>query len=134
MNDSQKNEGGPVIAWQSFMPFMPLPDTVQHEEDLQGAMRGDMALFDEVNKKARAWVDRRRVAIETGLKAIGEMSVCSDPVSAAAIYGRWFIGSLNGIAVDLQEAQDFAVKATAIGQSTARSVVEGFLIDPKSRA
>jgi hypothetical protein len=93
-----------------------------------------MGLFDEAEKKARNWVDRRRFAVESGLKALGEMSACKDPVSAAAIYGRWLIGSLNDIAADLQDAQDFAIKATAIGQSTARAMVEGFLIDPISRA
>jgi hypothetical protein len=131
MNDSKSTEVGPMIAWQSFVP---LPDTVRHEEELQGAVREDMALFGEADKKARAWMDRRRLAIESGLKALGEISTCRDPVSAVAIYGRWLIGSLNGITADLQDAQDLAIKATAIAQSTARVMVEGFLLDPISRA
>src|SRR5689334_4171571 len=111
MTNAQKDDGAAVIVWQSLMP---LPDTVRHEEELQGALRGDMDLFDEAEKKTRAWIDRRQLAVESGLKALGEMSACTDPVSAATIYGRWLAGSLNGIAEDLQDAQDFAVKATAI--------------------
>jgi len=131
MNDSKSTEVGPVIAWQSFLP---LPDTVHREEELQGALRGDMALFDDADRKARAWVERRWLTIESGLKALVEISTCKDPVSAAAIYGRWFVGSLNGITEDLREAQEFVIKASAIGQSTARAMVEGVLIDPISRA
>jgi hypothetical protein len=131
MNDPRKDECGPLMAWQSFMP---LRDTVQHEEDLQGTLRAEMRLFDEAEKKAKDWMDRRQFAVESGLKALGEMSACKDPVSAAAIYGRWFIGSLNGIVADLKDAQDFTIKVTAIGESSARAMVEGFLIDPISRA
>jgi hypothetical protein len=130
MSEPQKDDVGPVIAWQSFFP---LADTVRHEEDLQGALRGDMALLGEAEKKARAWMDRRRLVVESGLKALGEMSTCRDPVTAAAIYGRWVMGSLNGITADFQDAQDFAAKATAIGQSTVRAMVEGFSGSMSSR-
>jgi hypothetical protein len=130
MNDSGKNAGH-VIAWQSFIPLL---DTVRREEELQGAMRNEMTLIDEVENGARAWMDRRRLAIESGLKALGELSACKDPVTAAAIYGRWFIGSFNGIIADLKDAQDLAIKATEIGQSTARVMAEGFFLDPIHRA
>jgi hypothetical protein len=130
MTNVQKDDSGPIIAWQSFTL---LPDTVRHEEDLQGAMRGEMALFGEVEKKASAWMERRRAAFESGLKALGEMATCKDPVSAVAICGLWLSGSMERIAADLQDAQDFAVKAAAAGQQTAQafSVVPGAARDPR---
>jgi hypothetical protein len=130
MTNVQKDDAGPMIAWQSFTP---LPDSVRHEEELQGAMRGDMALFGEAEKKATAWMDRRRAAFESGLQALGEMAACKDPVSAVAICGLWLSGSMERIAADLQDAQDFAVKAAAAGQQTAQafSVVPGAAKDPR---
>ena len=119
MNNLPKDDAGPMIAWQ---PFLPLPDSVRHEEDLQGALRGDLALFAEAQDKAAAWMDRRRVAFETGLKAFSEMAACKDPAAAAAIYGSWLFGSLNLITADLSDAQDFALKAAAVCQQTVRTI------------
>ena len=122
MSNVQKDDTSPVIAWQFFAP---VPDTVRHEEDLQGALRGDMALFEEAEKKAAAWMDRRQVAFESGLKALGDLWACKDPVSAAAVWGGWLSGSMNRIVADLSDAQDFAMKAAAAGQLTAQAMVEG---------
>ena len=55
-------------------------------------------------------MDRRELAFESGLKALGDMAACKDPVSAVAIYGGWLSGSIeNRIAADLKVAQDFAI-------------------------
>jgi hypothetical protein len=129
MNDVQRDDAGPMIVWQNFTP---LPDTVRREEELQGALRGDMALIEEAEKKATAWMDRRRVSFESGLKALGDMAACKDPVSAVAICSWWLSGSMGRIAADLQDAQDFAIKATALGQQTARAMAVGF--SPSGRA
>ena len=125
MTDVKKDEAGPVIAWQLLAP---LPTSARHEEDLQGALRGDIALIDEVEKKATAWMDRRQLAFGSGLKALGEMSACNDPVTVAAIYGRWLCGSMNRLAEDVQDAQDFAVKAATVGHQTIQAMIEGFPI------
>ena len=122
MSNVQKDDTSPVIAWQFFAP---VPDTVRHEEDLQGALRGDMALFEAAEKKAAAWMDRRQVAFESGLKAWSELCACKDPVSAAAIWGGWLSGSMNRVAADIRDVQDFAIKAAAVGQLTAKAMVEG---------
>jgi hypothetical protein len=119
MSNLPKDDAGPMIAWQSFLP---LPDSVRHEEDLQGALRGDITLFAEAQDKAAAWMDRRRVAFEAGLKAFSDMAACKDPAAAAAIYGGWLSGSLNLIAADLSDAHDFALKAAAVGQQTVRAI------------
>jgi phasin protein len=119
MSDMQNDDGGPLMAWQSFLP---LPDSARHEEDVQGALRGDMNLVEEAQKKASAWMDRRRVAFETGMKALSDMAACKDPASAAAIWGSWLSGNLNLMAADLSDAQDFALKAAAAGQQTVRAI------------
>jgi len=123
MSDVQKDDAGPMIAWQCFAPF---PTTVRQVEDLQGAVRGDIALVDEAQKKAQGWMERRQLAYESGLKALSEISACKDPVSAVAIYGGWLSGSMDRIAADLKEAQDFAIKVAAVGQQTAQAMVEGY--------
>jgi hypothetical protein len=123
MSDVQQDDAGPIIVWQFFTPF---PDTVRREENLQGALRRDIALFEEAAKKTTAWMDRRQVAFETGLKALSDLSTCKDPVSAVAIWGRWLNGSINRIAADLSDAQDFGVKAAAVGRLSAQAMVEGF--------
>src|SRR5437764_431999 len=110
MTDLQKDDAGPMIAWQFFMP---LPTTVRQEEDLQGAVRGDITLLDEAEKKARAWMDRRQRDFEAGVKALGKLSACKDPVAAMAVYGGWLSGSMALVAADLKDAQDFTIKAAA---------------------
>jgi hypothetical protein len=119
MSDAQQDDTGPIIAWEFFRP---LPDTVRREEDLQGALRGDIALFEEAAKKTTTWMGRRQVAFETGRKALSKLSTCKDPVSAVATWARWLCGSINRIAADLSDAQDFGVKAAAVGAA----MVEGF--------
>ncbi len=130
MSVLQKDERGPAMAWQLFAP---LPTSVRREEDLQGALRGDIALVDEAEKKATAWMDRRRRAFDSGLKALGELLACLDPFVAAAIYGGWLSGSLGRIAADLGDAQDFAIKAATVGQRTAEAMVEDLVV-PGRRA
>ena len=68
-------------------------------------------------------MDRRQFAVETGVRAFGEILACRD--SASAAYCKWLCGGLIGIASDLTEALDFANKAAGIAQLTAQAMVEG---------
>jgi len=130
MSDVQRDNASPLIAWQFFMP---LPDTVRREEDLQGALRGDIALFEEAERKTTAWMDRRRVAFESGLMLAGDLTTCKDPLSAVAVWGKWICASLNCMAADFSDAQDFANKAAAVGRLTAQAMVEGFSASDRAR-
>ena len=120
MSEADKEKASPIVAMQFFTPFT---TSVRQIEEMQSAMRGEMGLFDEAEKRASTWMARRQEALESGLKALAEMSTVKDPFAAGAIWSEWLSDSLKRVAADMRDASAFAGKSLSIGQKAAEAMV-----------
>jgi len=120
MSEADKEKSSPIIALQFFTPFS---TSVRQIEELQSAVRGEFGLLDEVEKNASTWMARRQEALESGLRALAQMSTVRDPFAAGAIWSEWLSGSLKRMAADLGDASAFAIKSVSIGQKAAEAMV-----------
>lgn len=102
-----------VIVWPSNVQ---MAVSVRQIEDMQSAIRDEIALFDALQATGSDWMVRRQEALETGLKALSMMSSSQTASTAASIWGEWMCGSAKRINEDIAEAFGFSIKAAAATQ------------------
>lgn len=106
---------------------MPLPVLSQNSiEAWQGltkllqAMQAE--LLDGTRKLTSAWMERRQEALETGLRAFGEMAASKDPGSTTAICNNWIAGSMSRLTADMNDASDLWMRLAEIARNSTMDI------------
>lgn len=103
-----------------FTENLGLPDTLTSQTD--GILKAQSELLSGLEDIARDWLQRRREANETAIRAAERICACSDPSEMMVAYFDWLGGAMRRLSDD---ATALSEKAFAVTASASRVGANG---------
>jgi hypothetical protein len=102
-------------AWPMFSSAM----VEAWQARTEALMRAEMEFLGEAQRVATAWTERRREAMEEGIRTMQALCACKDGTAFAATTGEWLKGSLARLQADLHDSREETMRLVEIGRKMA---------------
>lgn len=116
----------PIAATSPSVDALSIPGVLTVQ--LEAWLKDQVELMEGMEGTLQAWLKRRREASESTLRAVRQLSGCTDMNAAATIYQEWVTGNVDRLLADVAATRQQTMRVMGRA-ATARAAANGHHAD-----